>query len=59
MYRIAEQTAVSDSKFAIVTSFNWLSFKGDPNRTFRDERGTLVSDSQKIQELFDKEMKRF
>jgi len=50
---------ISDSKFAIVTSFNWLSFKGDPKRTFRDERGTLVSDSQKIKELFDKEMERF
>ena len=50
---------ISDSKFAVVTSFNWLSFKGDPNRTFRDERGTLVFDSQKIQELFDKEIERF
>ncbi len=50
---------ISDSKFAIVTSFNWLSFKGDPNRTFRDERGTLVSNLPKIQELFDKEMERF
>ncbi|MFP4414519.1 phospholipase D-like domain-containing protein [Coleofasciculus sp.] len=50
---------ISDSKFAVVTSFNWLSFKGDPKRTFRDERGTLVFDSQKIKELFDKEMKRF
>ncbi|MEQ9486626.1 phospholipase D-like domain-containing protein [Coleofasciculus sp. F4-SAH-05] len=50
---------ISDSKFAIVTSFNWLSFKGDPNRTFRDERGTLVSDLPKIQELFDKETQRF
>jgi len=26
----------------INTSFNWLSFKGDPNRTFRMEEGTLV-----------------
>ncbi len=50
---------ISDSKFAVVTSFNWLSFKGDPKRTFRDERGTLVFDSQKIQELFDKEIERF
>jgi len=50
---------ISDSNFAVVTSFNWLSFKGDPKRTFRDERGTLVSDSQKIKELFDNEMERF
>ncbi|MFI9786087.1 hypothetical protein ACIHEI_21700 [Kitasatospora sp. NPDC051984] len=26
----------------ITTSFNWLSFKGDRNRTFRSEEGTLV-----------------
>ncbi|MEQ9666921.1 MAG: hypothetical protein RLO19_01020 [Coleofasciculus sp. G2-EDA-02] len=50
---------ISDSKFAVVTSFNWLSFKGDPNRTFRDERGILVSESQKIKELFDNEMESF
>ena len=49
---------ISDTKFAVVTSFNWLSFKGDPNRTFRDERGTFVANSQKINELFDKEMER-
>lgn len=49
---------VSDQKFAIVGSFNWLSFKGDPNRTFRDERSILVSYPQKIDELFDNEIKR-
>ena len=44
---------ISDTKFAVSTSFNWLSFKGARDRTFRDERGTLVSDPQKIDELFD------
>jgi len=34
---------ISDSRYVIVTSFNWLSFRGDPSRTFRDERGTLIS----------------
>lgn len=34
---------LSDSRYVIVTSFNWLSFRGDPKRTFRDERGTLIS----------------
>lgn len=33
---------IKDSEFAAVTSFNWLSFKGDPHRTFRDEQGTLL-----------------
>ncbi|MHC5721195.1 MAG: phospholipase D-like domain-containing protein, partial [Nostoc sp.] len=49
---------ISDTKFAVATSFNWLSFKGERDRTFRDERGTLVSDSHKIDELFDKLLKR-
>ena len=50
---------LSDVKFAVTTSFNWLSFKGDRDRTFRDERGTLVSDPQKIDELFDSYKSRF
>ena len=50
---------ISDTKFAVTTSFNWLSFKGERDRTFRDERGTLVSDVQKINELFDNLLKRF
>jgi phosphatidylserine/phosphatidylglycerophosphate/cardiolipin synthase-like enzyme len=49
---------ISDNKFAVSTSFNWLSFKGERDRTFRDERGTLVSDPHKIDELFDNLLKR-
>jgi hypothetical protein len=49
---------ISDTKFAVTTSFNWLSFKGERDRTFRDERGTLVSDPHKIDELFDNLLKR-
>jgi phospholipase D-like protein len=33
---------IKDHDFAAVTSFNWLSFKGDPKRTFRDEQGVLL-----------------
>lgn len=50
---------ICDTKFAVTTSFNWLSFKGDPDRTFRDERGTLVSIPKKIDELFDSYKKEF
>lgn len=39
----------------INTSFNWLSFRGDPNRTFRMEEGTLVQ----IPEQVDKAFKRY
>jgi phosphatidylserine/phosphatidylglycerophosphate/cardiolipin synthase-like enzyme len=49
---------ISDTKFYVMTSFNWLSFKGEPDRTFRDERGTLVSDPQQIDELFDDYLRR-
>jgi phosphatidylserine/phosphatidylglycerophosphate/cardiolipin synthase-like enzyme len=50
---------LSDCRFAIVTSFNWLSFRGDPNRTFRDEQGTLVKIPELIDEKFEYFRKRF
>lgn len=43
---------ISDREFWVNTSFNWLSFKGDPNRTFRDERGTYVGLSEQIDKTF-------
>jgi DNA-binding MarR family transcriptional regulator len=43
---------VCDHTFIIVTSFNWLSFKGDPDRTFRDERGLFTSIPEKIEQFF-------
>jgi hypothetical protein len=36
----------------INTSFNWLSFKGDPNRTFRMEEGTLVQISSEVDKAY-------
>jgi hypothetical protein len=42
---------LSDSNFAVVTSFNWLSFLGDPARTFRDERGMLVRRTGVVDEI--------
>jgi hypothetical protein len=36
----------------INTSFNWLSFKGDPNRTFRMEEGTLVRIPSEVDTAF-------
>jgi len=44
---------VSDRKYAIVTSFKWLSFRGDPNRTFRDKQGTMVRIPELIDQKFD------
>ncbi|OZD87761.1 hypothetical protein CH260_24785 [Rhodococcus sp. 05-2256-B2] len=41
-----------DSQFVVVTSFNWLSFSGDPARPFRDERGTFVSIPSEIDRIY-------
>ena len=36
----------------ITTSFNWLSFKGDPNRTYRMEEGTLVQIQSEVDKAY-------
>jgi hypothetical protein len=50
---------VSDSDFAIVTSFNWLSYLGDPARTFRDERGLLVRHADLVEDAASALLSRF
>jgi hypothetical protein len=50
---------VVDEKFLVVSSFNWLSFKGDPERPFRDERGILVAIPETIQQVFESFVQRF
>jgi hypothetical protein len=50
---------ISDSAWAIVTSFNWLSFKGSRSLKFRDERGMYVGLPAKVDELFDEYSLRF
>lgn len=50
---------ISDSSWAIVTSFNWLSFKGSRKLDFRDERGMYVGLPDKVNELFDEYSVRF
>jgi hypothetical protein len=49
---------VLDRRYVIVTSFNWLSFRGDPRRPFRDERGTLVTIPDEIDRIYDDYMHR-
>lgn len=39
--------------FWINTSFNWLSFKGDPDRTYRMEEGTLVTIPQRVDKEYE------
>ena len=43
---------ICDDRFAIVTSFNFLSFRADPNLTYRDELGVILRDKQTIEDLF-------
>lgn len=50
---------IKDDEFAVVTSFNWLSFKGDPKLAFGDEQGVLLSRRELVEEKFVTELKRF
>lgn len=46
------KTLVSDDSFAVTTSFNWLSFRGDPRDKPRDEHGVVIRKKQYIDQLF-------
>jgi hypothetical protein len=43
-----------DDKFFITTSFNWLSFRGDPRQPMREEEGTMVEDKDAVDAYFKK-----
>ncbi|SPA25382.1 conserved hypothetical protein [Cupriavidus taiwanensis] len=43
---------VSDDSFAVVTSFNWLSFRGDPSKKARDEFGFLVTEPHDVEIIY-------
>ena len=43
-----EKVLLVDSKYVVITSFNWLSFKGDPSREFRQETGVYTESNQII-----------
>lgn len=50
---------VKDAEFFVITSFNWLSFRGDPSKPFREEWGTIVRDPGLVDEFYAEIMKRF
>jgi hypothetical protein len=50
---------ICDSLFSIVTSFNWLSFRGDRRLQFRDERGMYVGIPSTVDDLFASYAARF
>lgn len=50
---------LKDSEYFVVTSFNWLSFRGDPKRTYREEWGTYVGIEANVDEYFGTLVQRF
>lgn len=46
-----EKVVICDRRYAIITSFNWLSFKPQPNKGVRREIGTRVEDKTAVEEL--------
>jgi phosphatidylserine/phosphatidylglycerophosphate/cardiolipin synthase-like enzyme len=43
---------IKDSDYAVVGSFNWLSFRGDPNRKFRDEQSIKIQRADLVDSKF-------
>jgi hypothetical protein len=50
---------ICDRSFIVTGSFNWLSFLGDPSRTYRDEQSTLVEIPEHIDDVYKEELKAF
>lgn len=50
---------IQDDEWFVTTSFNWLSFRGDPKRTFREEWGTRVSVPETVADYAQKILRRF
>ncbi len=49
---------IKDSEFYVTTSFNWLSFKGDPSQPFREEEGTYVEGRERVDKYYSRLMQR-
>ncbi len=48
-----EKLVISDSRIAIITSFNWLSFNPRPGRGVRRETGIRVDERDEVRRLRD------
>jgi len=48
-----------DDKYAVIGSFNWLSFEGDPRKGFREEMSYYVNVKAEIEKLFQHYKRRF
>lgn len=47
------KSLISDDSFAVTTSFNWLSFKGDPRDKPRDEHGVVIRKKQYVDQQYE------
>jgi hypothetical protein len=50
------KSLVCDDQFAVVGSFNWLSYKGDSRGSPRDERGIVLRKKHHVDRLVDEEL---
>jgi hypothetical protein len=50
---------IKDSEYAVVGSFNWLSFKGDPNKKLRDEQSIKIQRRDLVDRKFAELVGRF
>ena len=46
-----EKVLIKDNEYMVITSFNWLSFKGDPNKGFRQETGYYTQSREAIKQM--------
>ncbi|NKM42076.1 hypothetical protein GFL68_28205 [Rhizobium laguerreae] len=54
-----EKVLIKDREFAVLTSFNWLSFRGDASRPLRLERGVCIQHAETVDEEFNTLASRF
>jgi hypothetical protein len=47
-----EKVLVCDNRFVVIGSFNWLSFRGDPNRRLRRERSVYLGIEEQVESAF-------
>lgn len=48
-----EKVLLVDGKYVVITSFNWLSFRGNPKWGFRQETGLYTEDEKTILDVID------
>mgnify|MGYP004470140823 FL=1 len=46
-----EKVLIKDNEYMVITSFNWLSFKGSPDKGFRQETGYYTESKEVIKQM--------